>query len=265
MIDRKELIEEQLLRENVRKAIKKIRRNKKEEQKLEETYLRKVIRGLLLEKTPVADETPHEKTGINVLRRTLKKIVPQIKDDYMSLTTDEAQRTSYMSHLINGIDNLLAPVETNIEAPDEAPEGEIEEEIDISVGGDEDKFVDIGDIGLGGGEEEEEEEVEFDDDEAALTKGMEGEELDETGRNVALGTFKQIQGTIVDDFGELANNEDRDLYHDYLKTNILLWRDKFEDVLSAKLPEPTTPEYEKEKVGGEELGGEEELFEILDI
>jgi hypothetical protein len=266
MLDRKEIIEEQILRKVIRRIIRKVNNEKQEQKRLEEQTLRKVIQKMiLLEKTPVADESPHEKTGINVLRKTLKKIIPQIKDDYMSLTTDEAQRTSYMSHLVNGIDNLLAPVETNIEAPDEAPEVGIEEEIDISVGGDEDKFVDIGDIGLGGEEEEEEEEIEVDDDETALTKGMEGEELDETGRNVALGTFKQIQGTVVDDFGELANDEDRDLYHDYLKTNILLWRDKFEESLATSLPEPTTPEYEEEKAGGEELGGVEELFEILDI
>ena len=120
---------------------------------------------------------------------------------------------------------------------------------------------------------DEEPEEEEDEDEMTVTKGLEGEQHDETGRNVALSTFKQIQGTIVDDFGTLANDEDRDLYHDYLKTNILLWRDKFEDALSSKLPEPTTPEYEKEKVavgGEEELGGEfggveEELLEIIDL
>ena len=264
MIDRKELLEEQLLREGVRKAIKKVRSEKAAKQKLEEKYLRKVVRGLLVEKIAVADESPHEKTGINILRKTLKKVIPQMKEDYLSLTTDVAQRESYIAHLVNGIDNLLAPVETNIDAPD-APKGpELEEEIEINVGDEEDdKFIDIGDMGLGDDEEEEEEEIEIDDDEEALTRGLEDKEHDETGRNVALGTFKQIQGTIVDDFGELANDEDRELYHDYLKTNMLLWRDRFESVLSTKLPTPTTPEYEKEKqqVSGEE----EELFEILDI
>ena len=79
---------------------------------------------------------------------------------------------------------------------------------------------------------------------------------------MALNTLKQVQGTIVDDFSKLFNNEDRELYHDYIKTNILLWRDKFEDSIAKKLPDPTTPEYEKEK---KHLSEEEELFEILDI
>jgi len=266
MKDRNELIEEQVLRENIRRIVKTVKNKRTEQEGLEEQTLRKVIRKLLVEKTPVADETPHEKTGINVLRKTLKKVIPQIRDDYMSLTTDAAQRTSYMAHLINGIDNLLAPVETNMDAPDAAPEVDLEEEIEIDVEDDGDELIDLGMDILPGEEQEEEpeEESEADEDEATLTRGMEDGDHDATGRNVALSTFKQVQGTIVDDFGELANDEDRELYHDYLKTNVLLWRDKFEDQLSTNLPEPTTPEYEKEK-DHIEGGSEEELFEIIDI
>ena len=193
MIDRKEILEEMLLRENIRKVIKLVRNKKQLREQNEEVVLRKIIRGMLLEKTPVADETPHEKTGINVLRRTLKKIIPQIKDDYMSLTTDVAQRTSYMAHLINGIDNLLAPIETNIDAPQAAGEAEIEEDIGLTVGDEEDeKFIDIGDMGISGSEEEEADVPDLDDDESTMTRGM-SDDHDATGRNVALGTFKQIQ------------------------------------------------------------------------
>tara|TARA_R110000737_G_scaffold58843_4_gene85191 strand:- start:454 stop:1245 length:792 start_codon:yes stop_codon:yes gene_type:complete len=263
MKDRIELIEEQLLRENIRKMIKITQKKKNELEMLEEQALRKMVRKLIQEKTAVNDEIPHEKTGINKLRTTLKKVIPQIRDDYLTLTTHEDQRKSYMAHLINGIDNLLAPIETNIEAPEGAPDIELEEEIEIEVGDEgDDQFIDIGgDILPGTEEEEEEEEIEVDDDEELISRGMDGKDHDETGRNVAIGTFKQIQGTVVDDFGELANDEDRELYHDYLKTNILLWRDKFEEVLSTNLPEPTTPEYEQEKAGGEE----ELALEIIDL
>ena len=263
MKDRIELIEEQLLRENIRKMIKVTQKKKNELEMLEEQALRKVVRKLIQEKTAVNDEIPHEKTGINKLRTTLKKVIPQIRDDYLTLTTHEDQRKSYMAHLINGIDNLLAPIETNIDAPEGAPDIELEEEIEIEVGDEEDdQFIDIGgDILPSSEEEEEEEKIEVDDDEELISRGMDGDEHDETGRNVAIGTFKQIQGTVVDDFGELANDEDRELYHDYLKTNILLWRDKFEEVLSTNLPEPTTPEYEQEKSGEEE----ELALEIIDL
>ena len=224
MKDRIELVEEQLLRENIRKIIKIARKKKVEKETLEESTLRSVIRGIIQEKIAINDEVPHEKTGINKLRRTLKKIIPQIRDDYLTLTTDPAQRKSYIAHLVNGVDNLLAPIETNIDAPDsprnnDSLEEDMDEQIDIEVGGDDDQFIDIGDDIL---PSEEEEEIEIDDEEELVTRGLDTKENDETGRNEAIATFKQIQGTIVDDFGTLANDEDRELYHDYLKTNILL-------------------------------------------
>jgi len=283
MIDRKELIEEQLLRENIRKAIKIVRDNKKALVEQEEAGLRGLIRKMLAEeKTPVADDSPHEKTGINYLRTTLKKIIPTIKDAYMSLTTDEEQRKSYIAHLVNGVDNLLAPIEVNANAPEAAPavalgESDLEEDVEVSIGDevdDGDQFIDIGNMGLEDEEEVEEEEPE-DEDMLTMTTGMNGDEHDETGRNAALATFKQIQGNIVDDFEQLAADEDRELYHDYLKTNILLWRDKFEDSLAQGMTEPSTPEYEAEagaaeeggdldagiggELGGELEGGEEEI------
>ena len=263
MKDRIELVEEQLLRENIRKIIKIARKKKVEKETLEESTLRSVIRSIIQEKIAINDEVPHEKTGINKLRRTLKKIIPQIRDDYLTLTTDPAQRKSYIAHLVNGVDNLLAPIETNIDAPDsprnnDSLEEDMDEQIDIEVGGDDDQFIDIGDDIL---PSEEEEEIEIDDEEELVTRGLDTKENDETGRNEAIATFKQIQGTIVDDFGTLANDEDRELYHDYLKTNILLWRDRFEEVLSTNQPEPTTPEYEKEK----DQEKKEDMFEVLDI
>ena len=263
MKNRIELIEEQLLRENIRKIIKTSRKKKTNTEALEESTLRSVIRGIIQEKIAINDEVPHEKTGINKLRRTLKKVIPQIRDDYLTLTTDPAQRKSYIAHLVNGVDNLLAPIETNIDAPDspknnDSLDEDMDEQIDIEVGGEDDQFIDIGDDIL---PSEEEEEIEIDDEEELVTRGLDSKENDETGRNEAIATFKQIQGTVVDDFGTLANDEDRELYHDYLKTNILLWRDRFEEVLSTNQPEPTTPEYEKEK----DQEKKEDMFEIIDI
>ena len=268
MIDRDELIEEMMLRKVIRKVINKTKTDIKIEELLEEQYLRKLVRKvILLEKATEPEESPHEKTGINVLRKTLKKIIPQIKDAYMSLTTDKAQRDSYMAHLVNGMDNLLAPIEANADAPELTNGEAVDEEVDIDIGGgsseEDDKFIDVGDLGLPGEEEEEAEPPEVDDAETTLTKGLEDQEHDETGRNVALNTFKQIQNTIADDFGELAGDEDRELYHDYLKTNILLYRDRFEDALSTTLPEPSTPEYEAQKQ--DTAGTDEQPDDIIEI
>jgi hypothetical protein len=281
MKDRNDFIAEQLLRENIRKVLTTAKTKKAQKALNEEAELRGVIRKLLKEKVAIGDEVPHQKTGINKLRDTLKKIVPQIRDDYLNLTTDESQRKSYIAHLVNGIDNLLAPINTNIDAPEPSDKQDLEEDIEIEVGGekeetgDDENFIDIGDDILQSGEEEEDEEaIEVSDEEELVTRGLETDENDETGRNAAIETFKQIQAAIVTDFSVLANDEDREIYHDYLKTNILLWRDRFEEVLTKNLPEPTTPEYEQEKAGvqpGEDKedtgkeGGLEDLLEIIDL
>tara|TARA_R100000805_G_C3595793_1_gene96987 strand:+ start:187 stop:1032 length:846 start_codon:yes stop_codon:yes gene_type:complete len=281
MKDRNDFIAEQLLRENIRKVLTTAKTKKARKALNEEAELRGVIRKLLKEKVAIGDEVPHQKTGINKLRDTLKKIVPQIRDDYLNLTTDESQRKSYTAHLVNGIDNLLAPINTNIDAPEPSDKQDLEEDIEIDIGGekeetgDDENFIDIGDDILPSDEEEEDEEaIEVSDEEELVTRGLETDENDETGRNAAIETFKQIQAAIVTDFSVLANDEDREIYHDYLKTNILLWRDRFEEVLTKNLPEPTTPEYEQEKAGvqpGEDKedtgkeGGLEDLLEIIDL
>ena len=81
-IDREQLIAEELLRKNIRKAIKIVRTRQKIAEKKElreEKELRGIIRQLLIEgSTPDPEEAPHENTGINVLKDLLKKIVPII-------------------------------------------------------------------------------------------------------------------------------------------------------------------------------------------
>lgn len=266
MKNRNDLIERQLLSEVIRKAIKIVNEERRREQEENEQTLRKVVRKLISEKVAVADDTPHQKTGINKLRKTLKKVIPTYRDEYLSLTTDKEQRDSYVSFLVNGLKNLLSAIETNIDAPE--PSGNLEEVIEVEIGDEEedDKFLDIGDMGVLDPEPEPEE---IDDDEKLISTGVEDQEQSEnvqTGRNAALAVLKQIRGTIVSDFSELANDEDRELYYDYLITNMLLWRDEFEDFLTKGIDTPTTPEYEKEKDAqsiGE--GKEEELFEIIDL
>jgi len=52
----------------------------------------------------------------------------------------------------------------------------------------------------------------------------------------------------------LADEEDKDVFYDYLVTNMLLYFDKFEDELQSDLPDVTTDEYEEEQEGEGDLG-----------
>ena len=258
-IDRKELINEiqnernirSLIRKGIkvileRKRLKSIRHNE------DEKRLRGVLRDIIKETqtTDVPAEVPHKNTGINVLSMLLKKIVPILEDDYKSLTSNEQQRTSFRAHILNAVKNSLAPIDAVRDVPKAEVEALQEQDIDITVK-DDDKFIPVRQQDV-----EPEEETEETDEEKF---GIPGEEL--TGRNFAFQTFNKVENQIMDAYQSLASSGDKELFYDYLLTNLKLYFDKFEDELATSLEEPTTPEYEEETAAAEEeeLGGGEEL------
>ena len=86
---------------------------------------------------------------------------------------------------------------------------------------------------------------------------------DETGRNVAFNAFKKIQTSIIDSYELLSNNEDQELFYDYLIANLKLYFDKFEDELSPEVEEPTNQAYQDAVDTGEEdamAAGEEDAM-----
>ncbi|HCT51091.1 MAG TPA: hypothetical protein DF712_01405 [Balneola sp.] len=238
-LNRDEIIAEEIVRTYVRKRVQK----KLYENRIFENKVRKIVRQLL--ETETGTEEPSSFTGINVLADLLEKIIPVIEDDYKMLTTSNEQRESFRNHLIQAIKNTLRPIETVDDAEaSKMAESEVFEidknflleklKIDLDPEeGDpaaavEGEFIDIDTP------DEEEGFVQIDDQ-------------NETGRNFAASTFKQVEKQIVDAYDMLADEEDQKLFYDYLITNMLLYFDKFEDELQTTLPSTTTPEYEKEK------------------
>jgi|7_EtaG_2_1085326.scaffolds.fasta_scaffold01418_9 hypothetical protein len=280
MFDRNMMVQELLLREQIRKAIKITYQKLNEEKRAElnqEQHLRKIIRRLIAEGADGgAPETPHRSTGINVLEDLLRKIVPILEDDFKILTTDPEQRKSYRSHIVNAVQNALAPEmaindDPAASADGKAPPGEVREEVDVMVGDDaeepavDDMFIDVRDSSADPELSPEEE----------FAQGADPES-DKTGRNLAMRSFKKVEKALVDAYAVLDNEEDRQLFYDYLLTNLKLYFDKFDEELQGDLDEPSTPEYEQEVSdiasaetdGGEaaaDLGGGEEDLGGLDL
>ena len=241
-IDRHNLIAEELIRTHIRNRIK----TNVQKKTITEHKIRKVIRQLL--ETETGTEEASQYTGINVLADLLKSIIPTVEDDYKMLTTSLEQRESFRNHIVHAIKNTLRPLEVVDQADKDKtlPENYVFEidsdillekmSIDISPEGEDEEpiegeFIDIE-------TEEEEEFVNLNDQ-------------NETGRNFASTTFKAIEKQIVDAYDMLADEEDQNLFYDYLLTNMLLYFDKFEDSLAGSLPDSTTPEYEEEKAEAE--------------
>jgi len=261
MIDRKQFVEELKLREQIRKAIKIIREKriaKAKEIFEEEAKLRSIIKKLLNEKEGEGDES----TGIAFLRRDLKKILPELEEAYTSLRTSIEQRKSYRTHILNAIQNLITVSDTNFNAtPDKDPGEEavgIEEAIDVNIGDDAPDAKKRIDIGREKPEEKKSEvDTEKEKEESELEDfAIAGE--DRTGAVEALRSMKQIENVIKKTYNGLFDPNDRDLYSDYLMTNLQLYFDEFEEELQAMIPEPENPDYDQRKAadasGGQDTG-----------
>jgi len=210
----------------------------------EESQLREIIGSLFEQEmkalnerqTSDVDPTPNKSTGINILEDLLKKIIPVLETDFKSMTTDAEQRVSFRAHIVQAIINTLTPVEANNDAIDS-----LEERIDIDITDDEaddeivdDKFIDIRTPAeRSAADEPEDPREEF---------GIQG--ADETGRNIAYSSFKKIETNIIDSYELLSNNEDQELFYDYLIANVKLYFDKFEGELSSTVDEPTNNAYD---------------------
>lgn len=239
IIDRKQLIAEELIREHVRKRIK----TKLKEQKIDEMKLRKVVRRLI--ETEAGTDEASRSTGINVLADLLEKIVPIIEDDYKMLTSSKEQRDSFRNHIIHAVENSLRPIESTNQG--EETNENIEYEIDAGI------LLEKLSVNLDpepDGEEEQSVEGEFIDiegEDGEEESFVEIEDQNETGRNFAAVTFKAVEKQIIDAYDMLADEDDQNIFYDYLVTNLLLYFDKFEDDLQTNLPDVSTSEYEEEK------------------
>ena len=257
-IDRQEFLQELRLREQIRKAIRVLR-----ERKLtkyaglleEEIRLRSLVRRLLKE-----EGEGDESTGISYLRTTLKKIIDELETGYTSLRTSKEQRDSYRTHVLNAIQDLLIRGDTNFNAtPDQDPDeriGEIEEAVVASVGdGQPDPRKRI-DIGRKKPDERPAEAAQASEEEALESFAIVGQDL--TGAKGALRSMNQIENVIVNTYADLYDPNDRDIYADYLITNLQLYFDEFEDELQKVIPEPENPDYEQRKAASAQVGAEPE-------
>ena len=235
MIDRKELANEILLRENIRQAIG-IVTNRRKRRALDEVRLRGHLRGLIQEaQTAVSTQAKHASTGINSLEDLLRNsnILSVLETGFKSLTTDPEQRKSYANHILVATEKILAPEESRKEAGENISVSketeELAEDISMEIGDrpeDDPDFIDVGD------EEIVKSDGEVEKEQFAIT----GE--DKTGRNKAFTDFQNIEKVILRAFDDLDNPQDRQLFTEYLIKNLSLYFDKYESDLQQNVEEP---------------------------
>jgi len=262
MITRENIVTEKLLREYIRNKIKSKLNEDQNKVLREEKVLRQVIRKLIAE-GDISDVHPHRSTGINTLEDVLKKAIPTLRMDFKRLTTDKKQRDSFRSHIIRAVADAIKPMEANDQylqggggTPSsllDEPLGNLEEEsteVDdemLAALEEQDIEVDITGDELAIDDEEKKIPVEDDDQpspEEDFGTGL--EDMDETGRNMAFTSFKKVSQYILDAYDSLANPKDKEVFTEYLITNLKLYFDKFEDELQNTVEEPTSQSYQQQ-------------------
>jgi len=287
MIDRQKMLEEQLLRENIRKAIRivKNKRNK------DENYVRTIIRHLIKEETTIK----YEYTALNLLAHFIKEVVgdpskpdsnPAFKDAFTDLTSSTEDRELFTEFVLDFANEDFSTIDADKQpkalGQDFVERGFEEEEVEEEPEEDEVIKVSVSDIednegDLNPPEEEEEEEEIFTLGEDGESVEIEEETADSGIKIYSREAYKRIgpslrryytqiekdsplsKGVQIDgrDYqpGELS---ERELFQIYLKKNILLWAGRYEDEFFNDTPE-TQIDLE---AGGEEeeiVADEEEL------
>lgn len=241
----------------IRKKVRKILEGREDlqairKQNLDEQKFRKAIRSLIAEakKSPI----PHDNTGINILEDTLKKIIPIVKDSYFALTSDASQRRSYRAHIVNGFRNAIQPYRSissfdagasegdllarPMQEAEEGEDGSGVEGIDMTIGDNEEPVEGAVDSDGDGIPDAEDKFIETEPEQEIPPEEKEKNDFtvngeDETGRNLALETFKKIEKNITDAYNILDKKIDKSAFYEYGITNLKLYFDRFEDELSS--------------------------------
>ncbi len=193
-------------------------------------YVRQYVRNqvdLIMEEQQTV--TVNKLTGMNKLEKFLKQNVKTIKEAYMDLTTDKAQRVSFKAHLLNLLSALFENLFINDVATktqqaiqqtqgDPLQEGsQINFEID-DHGGDDGKIVDLD----GDGKPDQKEEH-------PTIEGM-----DPTGKREAVLVYNKLEKQIADPengiFANLGNDLDKKVFAKWSLINLSKHMDKWESI-----------------------------------
>ena len=287
MINRDDLVAEQLLRENIRRAIIIVqeRRNK------EEDMVRSIVRSLMSEGTTVK----YEYTSLNQLAHFIKEAVgdpakpdsnPAFKDAYTDLTSSHEDREVFVEFTLDFADEDFKTIDSDRQPTplgqdfvdkgfvedgeeEEADEKEADQMVKVSIQDLEDSG---GDLTFQPDEEEEEDDEIFsigedgeiieDDEESSGIRRFSREAYKRIGpvlRRYYLNVPKDAPikkaVQIGDQDYQAGDLSERDLFKIYFKKNMILWAERYEDEFFSDGPDE---EVEVEEIPtGEELGNEE--------
>lgn len=295
MINRDDLVAEQLLRENIRRAIKIVQ----EKRNKEEDIVRSIVRSLISEGTTVK----YEYTSLNQLAHFIKETVgdpakpdsnPAFKDAYTDLTSSHEDREVFVEYTLDFADEDFKTIDADRQptplGQDFVEKGFVDDEAEAEeVDTEEDQMVKVSiqDLEDSGGDLTYQPDEEEEEDEEIFSIGEDGEIIEDDEESSGIRRFsreaykrigpvlrryylnvpkdapikKAVQ--IGDEEYAAGDLSERDLFKIYFKKNMILWAERYEDEFFSDGPDVNVDidsgeEEEIEEIPtGEELGNEE--------
>jgi len=285
MKERKEILEEQLLRENIRRAIRVVQQRSKKK----EESVRHIVRHLIKE----ASTFKYEYTALNLLAHFIKETVgdpskpdsnPAFKDAFTDLTSSTEDREMITEFILDFANEDFKTMDADKQpkalGQDFVQKGFVDDEEEIEIeeepADDEVIKVSVSDIEDNGGDlspAEEEEEITLGEDGEGVE--IEEETADSGIKIYSREAYKRVgpslrryymqiekdsplkKGVSIDgrdyEVGELS---ERDLFQIYFRKNLQLWAGRYEEEFFNNSPES---EIDIEAPAEELEAGEEEM------
>lgn len=232
-ISRKQFMEEMQLRKTIREALR-LRQEKKKAQLNEEQILRQEIRNLIKE---AKQDISYGNTGLNVLAAFLGgSFTKGITAEYKSLETKKSQRDTFRNKFLELSQKLFNEMDINIQggeqADAESDADALEEEINVSIDGEEENKIIPAAITAAKGEKEKKPEEDENTDKAPI------------GIKKAVMYFNSWRDEIEKPYVSLDDPQDRKMFKDYFMANIPAILDVAEAEVSkqTKTVDTTPPE-----------------------
>ena len=263
MNSRQKIVEEMILREQIRKVIRivKERRKKADAQMLnEEKELRSMLRKIILSEAgamdPVDTAPRSNSTVKNHLEELFQNTIKQVMDDYESLGEKE-EREGFFAGFLAGLRNKFDEFDGITDTADAA--AALEEVIDINIEDEEGPVAP--DVFIPGGEDTDltpEEEPE--EDLGSVIAPEEQTPQYKLGYNIAQETLPKVETQVMkgyEQFSKVGDHERAKVYKDWAIINYGLHMINKEKLITGEFPEmPADFAAELEKFRAE--GGTEE-------
>ena len=291
MTNRQEILEEKLLRENIRRAINIVKDKKLQK----ENYIRTIVRHLISEA-----EINYEYISLKRLANFIKQSVgnpakmdgePPFKEGYIQFSSSKENRERYLEYILDLANEDFKTMDANLEpqsltvdfvekgfSADEEPEEEVEDDEVLTV-----SIQDLEDAG-GDVNPDIEEPEEVEEEEFKLGESEVSAEENSGIKKISREIYKKIGPSLRDQYGPLTEMvtidkpveisgkqyepgelTEADLFKIYFKKNLVLWAERYEDEYFDSAPEEDISiddaAAEAEEISGEE-SAEEETFEI---